>query len=532
MGKHRSENPFIRRTVAPALVSSAVALACLAGCRTTEKDVHRWANTQQGPSRLVSVVEHDKYAPDLRVEAAVTLISMRPRAGQRVGIGLLVEALEKMPKAERARVLQGLTPRLVAAIQQAPVLQGTQRTDESVPFKDAGYALLTSSGGKLVEDVNAVQQLRGALGSWALTDFENRVDDPSQTYGVEQMMRWLGPESVRGLPGLITNELEKVDRIVALVADLGDEETKLRTSERLAARGRYVGSPAWRKAQESLVREQNEKAKLKPTPEQFDKQLAAYQEEQLLRLYATMKRIGRKPIVDYLLDEAQNLQLEEKRRATALAALEGNLDRRSIAQVDRLLAIATAKDTPDQVRDVALRRVGELPREQVVERLFGLFESDNWKIRWVAAELVLKMSDQRQIDEFMSRLGKVKHMAITEPLRYGALLADVKGKTAPGELAATFAGTRQPAPVRVSALGYFYEYGTAQDLDTIAAYASDREPVPGCPKDATDCEWKCAVEGELKEIETIGEFVEYCVKPAMQKRTEAQNATKRSNKKE
>ncbi len=65
--------------------------------------------------------------------------------------------------------------------------------------------------------------------------------------------------------------------------------------------------------------------------------------------------------------------------------------------------------------------------------LYGLFDNENWKVRWVAAELILRMSDTGQLPEFLDKIGKAPGMAITEPLRYGALIADMKGpKTSQG----------------------------------------------------------------------------------------------------
>jgi hypothetical protein len=52
--------------------------------------------------------------------------------------------------------------------------------------------------------------------------------------------------------------------------------------------------------------------------------------------------------------------------------------------------------------------------------------------------------------------------------------------------------------------------------------------VPGCAKDADGCEWQCeiAANGEqvVKPVQSIGDFVEYCVKPAMLQRSTAANA--------
>src|SRR5678816_2388836 len=104
-----------------------------------------------------------------------------------------------------------------------------------------------------------------------------------------------------------------------------------------------------------------------------------------------MKRIGGTPVVDFMLRFAQDKTQSAKSRAGALAALQGNLERTNPAHAEAILAVAGAPDTPDQVRDVALSRVAEFPRAVVVERLYSLFSTPTWKVRWVAAELILKM---------------------------------------------------------------------------------------------------------------------------------------------
>jgi hypothetical protein len=158
----------------------------------------------------------------------------------------------------------------------------------------------------------------------------------------------------------------------------------------------------------------------------------------------------------------------------------------------------------------------------VIERLYGLFGSDNWKVRWVAAELVLKMSDTSQLKEFFERAGRIEGMAITEPLRYGALIGSMKGPAKPAEVVSGFLGPSHPAPARLTAFGYYYNHGTKADLGRLSGYESDRQHTPACAKDAQDCEWKCEVAAdgkrETKDISTIGEFVEFCVKPAVEKR--------------
>ena len=156
----------------------------------------------------------------------------------------------------------------------------------------------------------------------------------------------------------------------------------------------YSASAKWREDRAPSVRKANQDSKLNPTPKQFEEQLAQYQEEELTRLFSSMKRIGGKPVVDYLIGFASQKSTPEKQRVAALAALENNLDKNDAKHADAMFALASASDSPDSVRDLALRRIGEMPQKNVIARLFGLFDHPNWKVRWVAAELALKNERQ------------------------------------------------------------------------------------------------------------------------------------------
>jgi hypothetical protein len=74
----------------------------------------------------------------------------------------------------------------------------------------------------------------------------------------------------------------------------------------------------------------------------------------------------------------------------------------------------------------------------------------------------------------------------------------------------------------LSALGYYYEGGTAADLPKVAKYSSDTTKVPECAPEQKECEWKCTVDlggkQEEKTVATVGDFVEACIKPALSKR--------------
>jgi len=516
-------------------------------CRTSPSDVQRWGTTKQGPRKLVAVLTHDKYLLDLRVEAAKTLIEMKPRNGRRVGIvgedgnpenRGLIQALASLTRPERSAIVGRLVPLVVAELRRpVPTGPGEQPvpSDPSIPYKDTAFALLAREGTQLVEDAAHRVALEQALADWCAADFARRVDDPSQLFGVEQVLKSLKAEGARRLPPLLVPDGKKMDLVASLIADLGDEKTKLDASRRLVRVAADVAEPAWKARKAPLVRSINEASRLKPTREQFEAQLDQYQEEELLRVFGSMKRVAGAPTVEYLLAFATDRRRPEKRRAAALAALEGNIvkcaaadcDQRTLDQIDAVLAIARSDDAPDSVRDQALRRVGEMPRKLVVDRLYSLFGEKRWKIRWMAADLVLSMSDADQFGEVLANLrGATKELAIAEPLQYGYRLGTLKGTASPGSVAAAHLTADQPVFSRVTALGYYFHYGTPSDLPLLAGLEADTTKLPKAPDCGGNdhgCAWECeVVEGDarvIKEVATIGQFVKFCVEPAVATRS-------------
>lgn len=499
------------------------------GCRVTQDDVHRWEGTQQGPTKLAAVLLHDKYELPLRIEAALSLVRMKPRSGQRVGIGQMVATLEKVgPQAQQA-IVSGLVPAIIAELEKAPPAPAAAgqpaAIDPSFPYKDAAFALLTAKEPPLITDGAVKEQLESALRSWALTNFDDRLTNRSQMHGMEELLRLLGSPSVVGLPKLMTRDAPNLDRMVALVSELGDAETKAAASEAVTSIAKYVDSEEWIKAKTPDLKAANKASGLTVTDKQFAGQIAQYQEEELTRDFATMKKIGGRPVVDFLLAFAANGKEEPKRRQAALSALEGNLDRNNPSDIQKVLAIASASDTPDVVLDQAFRRIGELPRDQVASKLYSFFDSDKWKVRRAAAGTLLKMSKVEHIDEFMGKLGGVKKgFVMDEAIGYGAFLGDLKGGPVRGALTKYL--TRGSIPERTSALGYYFNFGTPADLPAVDGLKSDSTKIPECDT-GPECKWACEVPKEgakdpnervSKDIGTIGEFVTYCIEPAMKTR--------------
>ena len=497
------------------------------GCRISEDDVEGWARKASGPRKLVAVLQHDKYDLELRVDAGMTLVTMAPRGGRAVGLvgddkfkGLL-EGFVEMSAEERAPIINGMVPLLEEGILFVP--KGDE-ADTSFAHKDAAFALLTHESQGLVTDPESKKRLKTALTAWCQENFETRLDDTTQLFGMEQVLRFVRAPGVRGLTPLIKSDFKKIRTLAKLIAEIGDDATKLDASKKLVSVAKHVDSDAWIKQKAPGVEAANKASGLTVKKKQFEKQLEAYQAEELLRMFGAMKSIGQKPIVDYLLGYAQDTKNPEDKRAAALAGLEGHLDRKNPAHAKAMLDFLSNDDTPDPIRDVAARRVGELSREQVAERLYGLFGNKRWQLRWTVASLLLKMSEAKDMDEFMGKLGKIKNMAISEPFSYGQLFNEVKDAK-PKELAQKFSQKNYPAPVRLTALGYYYENGYKSDVPALEAFKSDRQRVPSCPKDALQCAWDCSVAdkdptkpGTLKAVKTVGDFVEYCLLPIVSER--------------
>src|SRR5690349_21156830 len=91
--------------IAAFVLATASFGATTSGCRVNESDVKRWGSTEHGPDKLAAVLTHDKYDPQLRVEAGLELLQMKPRSGRRIGISRLVECLAQLSPEDRKKII-------------------------------------------------------------------------------------------------------------------------------------------------------------------------------------------------------------------------------------------------------------------------------------------------------------------------------------------------------------------------------------------------------------------------------------------
>jgi hypothetical protein len=507
-----------------------------AGCAVSESDAHRWETTENGPDKLYAIVAHEKYSWPLREEAALSLIRMRPRNGKRIGLeyailghdtpeGKVPGALAVLPDDARRRLVDGIAPKLIEQMQQPPPPHPADgqvvQPDTSIPYKDAAFALLSHEP-PLATDETTKTSLVAALTQWVQTDFEDRIDNSAQQFGVEQIMRFIGASSVKTLPTSISEASSKVDRACALVADIGDDETKKRAGDALVGMAKHIASTDWVEKQRTLVVEANTKSKINASTQQVNDQLKQYQDQELEKVFTNMKRVGGRPVVDYCLAYAHDKGNSEKTRADAMAALENRVDKNSQGDVGLIVDTLTDDANPDSVRAVAMARLGELPKEMVLPRLYALFDK-KWQVRLDAARMVLKTITTKDVPDFMAHLpanDKTK-IALSEPVTYGNLIMqmDPAGGPKPRDVLNKY--LQGPLGPQLTAIGSYYS-ASKKEGAALSSLEESKVAIPKCDP-ADECGWQCDVakapgsqEKESKAVTTVGEFVRWCIEPSLQ----------------
>ena len=501
----------LQASLGAAGIAVAVGLGS-AGCAVGEKDVQRWETTEGGPEKLYAIVVHDKYSWPLREEAALSLIHMRPRNGKRIGLEYIAVGYDtsaaKVPGAlsvltddARRKIVNGITPNLVAEMQKPPPPRGpdgaVNQNDPSIPYKDAAFAIVSHEP-PLASDEKTKSDLMAAMAAWGQTDFEARIDNTSQQFGVEQIMRFVGAPAVKTLPGTITESSTKVDRACSLIADIGDDDTKKRASDALVTLGKSIDSQAWIDKQKVLVQEANAKSKTNPTAKQLSDQLTQYQEQELEKVFTNMKRVGGRPAVEYCLGFAHDKSKSEKMRTDALAALENRVDKTNANDVNSIFDIVRDDSNSDKVRGVALGRLGELPKEILLPKLYSLFDK-KWQVRTDAEGMILKTISTKELPDFLQRLPQTDKtkVSLSEAVNCGGRVMAMDPGTGPKPRTVLngFLESKELG-AKLCAVGSYYGVKKG-DAGGLSALEGDKTAVPKCATE-DQCGWSCDVNKETK----------------------------------
>jgi hypothetical protein len=559
------------------------------GCRVNTDDLKRWQITEHGPDKLVAVLTHDKYEKELRVEAAWSLIEMKKRGGQAIGLTRLIEELNGLSTKERREIIDGLWKKLQPKVLQPiqPAGEG-KYTDSSIVYKDATFSMYTDD--KLDVDSKVRDEMTKALTEWAigkesdsaekrLSGYESRMDNAAQQYGVEQVLRKLGLAAATKLPALIAAKSaiksQRLDAIARVVVDVkpqagdtkGSEHYEKARDELSAQMAKILEGTVGSDYVESVREETIDALKKNPAGKQvlenaeaskkyFDK----VRDDRLNYIFPIVKQVGRKAVVAQLMKIASDGGAQKEHRALSLAALEGNVDTTSDDALNAFLAIAKSPNcpdkpkpgeacAPDEVKHGALLRITAYPPERAVKAFYSLFDSPNWKVRYDGAMSILsimlkageksKTTPKEFLDKLPSRMWKdtgpaiagEHKMGLGEPGAYGQTFSQLpKELNAKAAIMDALSGHNVGA--QLTALGWFLSVGTKEDLPMLAKYESEKVAVPKC-KDDDECGWdkpgcpvpkkdaKANEDPEWKPITTVGEYVQFCVKPQIEARAKA-----------
>lgn len=536
--------------------------APLSGCRVTEEDLRKWEHLEHGPPKLQAVLYYPKYEDSLRLQAALALIRVPPHSYQDAfdqegppntdGITGLVRVLARLPQAQHDTIMAALVPELVKELtKDPPIAQDDKHAppDPSFPFKDAAYAILVYGTPQdkekhedrlLLADEALRAQLTDALVAWSAADFENRLENRSQKYGMDALLEMVGAPGVASLPKLMTRDARFLDREAALVAKHGTKETKEAASEALVAIAKFIISDEWKKVMKPKVEEANRLGGItfdESTPEKaekakklFDKQMELARDEELIRLYGSMLRVGGRATAEWAFEFAKVKDQSSKRRAGALATLEQKLDLKAYPKdLDTLIALIKSPDSTPEVIDQSFRRLSELAkhgddpdslkqREAVIKTLYDLFALDKWLVRRAAEANLLKMLYVPELEGFFKKLPEKdngKGFAMLEAITSSANMRDMKKDAKDTEplkadaippavpiIKSFLADTKATPAQRSTAASYFLSWGAKSDIEYLKQFEEDKGVVPVCETD-DDCKWTCIVQTD--QADKIGE---------------------------
>ncbi|MGB5698191.1 MAG: hypothetical protein WBM46_21250 [Polyangiales bacterium] len=410
----------MRWTIHIMLLCGAVS-AGLAGCKVGSDDVQAWKGTVKGPTRLVAVIGSDRYAPELRSEAALAIVEMdRSDVDSLALLGRALKDLRARDAAATQAIVAGMIPRLEAVLSEGPGEADAGPDPLQVRTKDAAYMVIPYA------PKDSRDELIRAVVGWYSADFEGR--SLAGDYSAEQVTRALGADAAGMLVDALHEKMppQAMIKISDIIGEDGDAETKKRAGERLVTIEGEMETPAFVKWLAEEIRNSME-----ASGEQADNQrinaLALYNRENYINqgALAAMRNLGDQEVVAKRLlaiadtkpgknDTKAWVERLNVRRATALKALEGHVTREHL---NRLLSIALDPSNPIEVRDYAFDRVGDIRSGDAIPRLWPLVElagctgpsctaADKLakRLRWRAGELVLSLGGPSTIETFSQRL--------------------------------------------------------------------------------------------------------------------------------
>ena len=231
------------------------------GCAVSESDVHRWETTESGPEKLYAIVDARQVLVALARRGGAVAHSHapaqrqahRPRVPRSSGYdtpegkvqgALAVLRRRRAPAHRRRHRAQARRADAAAARRREPAEGSRRPAGPEHPLQRRGVRAALARAAARRATRRRRPSLIAALTQWVQTDFEDRIDNSTQQFGVEQIMRFIGAPSVKTLPSSITETLDQGrPRLLSSSPTSATTTRRTRASEALVALAKQIDSP-------------------------------------------------------------------------------------------------------------------------------------------------------------------------------------------------------------------------------------------------------------------------------------------------
>jgi hypothetical protein len=473
------------RTSAMRAAMAAILLTA-AGCSVTDTDIEHWKRTVRGPRRITAVLLGQKYPKPLRIHAARALIEMKhPNVN---GLELLTQALTVMSREDR----EGIVHELIEPLKQQLRGQGQQQTaaaptDPMIRAKDAGYLLLRYTSAEDRRD------LANELMAWIMTDLRSRA--LSGQFTAEQIVQAIGPDSSAAIIQAINGNDDVVtvmNNLAQLLLTNATDAAKDGAARRMVSVCDQLASDAETPRLRQFAEQQLRARSSQLTPERIEAAVRDVRERKLSLMHEALVTMNRPAGTEYFLRVAGTGSAPIQRRKDAMTALQGHVRREHSAAL-LALATSTAADVTDELRGMAVDRLGETQNATVVPQLWTLFdtangglEGDKYVLRWKLGEAILKLGGASIIPAFMQHLSATRATPRGGTPFGGYTYAEINGYAGalaeltptPRDLVRAHLGSPLPH-VRAVVVLFLARQGQAPDEARLGALVADATPMVG-----------------------------------------------------
>ncbi len=410
-------------------ISLLLGLLIATGCEVTEERIELWKGTQNGPKKLAGTVIDPEIDLNLRAKAAVALVEIDDYK-------LFQEMFTKMERAEAAKVIDAVAPRLAEMVKIDSSSEDKSISKLAVDAKDALYLLLDYAEGE------GKATSERALIDWCVGDYNSRA--MAGKYNIRTIVKKIGAPAADGLVPLLAVDQLVIKHVAELIRAVNDPKVLVKASAQLA--------------------------------KELKGNLDKIKEVHLVAAAI----IGGGPIGDTFLDFATDNALTASLQRFSLRAFSESLNtgalKLSESQVTKLFSMAESEDYDQYQREETYYVIAQAGRKEDLPRLRKLLAEKDSFWRAVGFRCILRIDGEGQLRETLQEIARRKLTkdeddvgeVISRIISFPKLLPKVRESL---DDSSVF--------VKAVALGVLAKLGKAEDLKKIEPLTSEKQRLSG-----------------------------------------------------